>query len=212
MQLERIRPVFAGRRVIVAASGPSLTQEVAELCRDETVIAINDAWRLLPWAKVLYACDASWWQHHQGCPEFAGEKWTSHGLRPMNDKSQIPAAWGLHIVRGELRPGFSLDAAVIHYGYNSGFQAGNLAFLMGGDPIVLIGFDLRQVDGQAHFFGEHPRPLRRTSDYAPFVRAFETASRKLPAGVRIFNATPGSALKCFPSVDLAGLLAQKAAA
>lgn len=212
MQLERVAPGFAGRRVVIAAPGPSLTAEVADLCRDEIVIAVNDAWRLLPWAKMLYACDGSWWQFHDGCPEFQGEKWTSHGLRPMNDKREIADRYGLRIVRGELKPGFSRDAAVLHYGHNGGFQAVNLALLMGGNPLVLVGFDMRPVEGRSHFFGEHPRPLRHTTSYQPFIRHFETAARDLPKGLQILNATPASALKCFPFVDLAELLGRKAAA
>lgn len=207
MQLEWIEPRFSGRRVVVAATGPSLTPEIAELCRDEIVIAVNDAWRLLPWAALLYACDGRWWGYHNGCPDFAGERWTSHSLHPPNDKSQIAGRFGLHVIAGVHKSGFSRAPALLHYGRNSGFQAVNLALLAGADPIVLVGFDMRAVDGKRHFFGEHPKAVRRNNiPFAEFVGAFERAARDLPAGVHILNATPGSALGCFPVVPLGKFL------
>ncbi len=202
MHLERIAPRFAGRRVIVAATGPSLTPEVAERLRGEIVVAVNDAWRMVPWAVALYACDSSWWRHHEGVPDFTGEKWTSHGLKPPNDKTEIAARYGLRVVAGEMKPGFSLDPTRIHYGQNSGFQAVNLAILWGADPIVLVGFDMRVVEDKRHFFGSHPPGLKSGGSYHVWVKHFERAKAMLPAGIRIINATPGSALGCFERLTL----------
>src|SRR6185503_19111154 len=63
---------------IVAATGPSLTADVAEQCRGHRVLAVNDAYRRIPFAEALYAGDADWWEVHAGCPDFAGEKWSAH--------------------------------------------------------------------------------------------------------------------------------------
>jgi hypothetical protein len=38
------------------------------------VIAINNSWRLAPWADALYGCDYTWWHANRGVPEFAGLK------------------------------------------------------------------------------------------------------------------------------------------
>lgn len=200
--LSRIEPRWPGR-CIVAAPGPSLTPEVAETCRGERVVAVSDAYRLLPEADVLYACAADWWLAREGCPGFAGEKWSSHGLDPANDKIAVAERYGLSLVAGEHRPGFSTDPSCIHYGSNSGFQAVNLAILWGCTPIVLVGFDMRAVNGRDHFFGSHEPPLR-TGDapFGLFIAAFEEAAKMLPPGLRILNATPGSALTCFEMVDL----------
>jgi len=42
------------------------------------VLAINDAYRLAPWADWLYACDDRWWRfHHEAVAAgFQGECWT----------------------------------------------------------------------------------------------------------------------------------------
>lgn len=201
-QIETIERRWPGATVVVAAPGPSLTAAVAEQCRGYRTIAVQDAYKLLPWADVLFGCDASWWRVHKGCPCFAGEKWSSHGSPSHNDKRTVADEYGVHLVQGVGRDGFSTDPARVHYGSNSGFQAVNLAILFGARRIVLVGFDMRLVGGKRHFFGDHPRPLKNRNDYRAFVRAFEKAARTVPAGVEILNATPGSAMKCFPMVDL----------
>lgn len=157
----------------------------------------------MPWADVLYGCDAKWWNKHKGCPDFQGEKWSSHD-DGTNKKWAEAEKYGLSLVAGDDKPGFSSDPAVIHYGSNSGFQALNLALLWGAKEIVLVGFDMRRVAGKAHFFGEHPPALQTGGAYERFVPQFERA--KVPEGVRILNATPGSALTCYPMVDLSEAL------
>jgi len=194
---------------VVAAPGPSLTPEIAQACRHLPVIAVNDAARLLPEADVLYACDPSWWMYHAGCPEFAGEKWSSHGNAAHDNKLATADRFGINLIQGADRPGFSFDPARIHYGDNSGFQAINLAIhrLGGTGRVVLIGFDMRIVAGRRHFFGEHPSALRSTGPgYAMWCRKFDQAARMLPSGLEIINCTPGSALRCFPMMDLADAL------
>jgi hypothetical protein len=166
---------------------------------------VNDAYRLFPDARVLYACDAQWWNAHRGCPDFSGEKWSSHGIAGRvrhNDKLDVARKYGLNLVAGKDGEGFSFDPEVIHYGSNSGFQAINLAILMGATRIVLVGFNLGHVDGKKHFFGDHPRGLRNTHSYSNFLRAFNRAAKLLPLHIQILNATPNSALTCFPRISL----------
>lgn len=170
------------------------------------MVAVQDACRLMPWADVLYGCDRRWWELHGGAPDFQGERWASLGTT-TNDNEAIADKYGVRLVAGESGNTFSTDPAVIRYGSNSGFQAVNLALLFGARRIVLVGFDMRLVDGRRHFFGDHPRPLINTPSYQPFVTAFERAARKLPPHVEILNATPGSALTCFPKVTLNEALA-----
>ena len=207
--LPRIEPRDFGASgvVIVAGAGPSLTPEVAAACAGLPVIAVNDAYRLFPGARALYACDADWWRVHDGCPDFAGEKWSSHTVDPNghhNDKleSGVARQYGLRLIEGRDGDGFSFEPNVIHYGSNSGFQAVNLALQFGARRVVLVGFDMRLVDGARHFFGDHPEPLRNGGAYTNFIRAFRSAAATLPDNVEIINATPGSALKCFPMMEL----------
>lgn len=206
-RLARVLPRWP--RCIVAGSGPSLAQHAEQAAAAGwPIIAVNDAYRLLPDAEILYACDALWWDVHGGCAAFRGDKWSSHGL-PNNDKREAQRRWGLNLVAGAERHGFSRDPARIHYGSNSGFQAINLAILFGATSIVLVGFDMR-INGKRHFFGDHPEPLKTKTDYGAFIPEFNRAAALLAADVAIINATPESALTCFPRAGLSqalGLLA-----
>jgi hypothetical protein len=174
------------------------------------VIAVNDAYLELPFADALYGCDNSWWGHHRKCGGFEGEKWSTHEQDPNpreihgNDKRKAAEEYGINLVKGLDGDEFSFDPGVIRYGSNSGFQAINLALLFGCTRIVLVGFDMRHVEGRAHFFGDHPKGLLQLKDgeYERFCIRFERAAKKLPKHISIINATPNSALKCFPMMSL----------
>src|SRR5262245_37395337 len=122
MPTEKITPRWNdGRTVIVAAPGPSLTQEVAERCRGYTCLAIKEAYRLLPWAEVLYGGDPKFWLRTQGCQGYQGERWSSHGSDGNDDKREVAAKYGLRLVRGiSGAHGFSLKPSHVHYGGSSG--------------------------------------------------------------------------------------------
>jgi hypothetical protein len=196
---ETIRPRWTGT-CVVAATGPSLTREVATACRGYPAIAIKEAWRLFPDADVLFACDATFWDYYRGVPEFRGEKWSVHDDR-FSPKLEVAATYDLRLVEGRMEPGFSTDSAAIHYGCNSGFQALNLAILFGAKRIVLVGFDMQG----GHFFGK--KPYRRAgTPFGLFLPQFERAAASMPTGIEIVNATPGSVLKAFPPMDLAAAL------
>lgn len=202
---------------IVAAPGPSLTPNVIHRVRMArwigkwNVLAVQDAYRVMPWADAMYGCNPSWWRLHKHCEGFRGEKWSSHEVSRdlFNDKAEIAKLYGVQLVAGKSADGFSLEPDVIHYGSNSGFQAINLALIWGAKYVVLVGFDMRFVGGKSHFFGDHPAALHQNTDghYRNYIPHFETAAKRLPSDIVIVNATPGSALTCFPTMDLECALA-----
>ena len=65
---------------------------------------------------------------------------------------------------------------------------------MGGNPLVLVGFDMQ---GDASFYKRYKRPasLQRMRDYSRFAPLFDDAAKHLPPGIQILNATPGSAIR-----------------
>jgi hypothetical protein len=193
---------------VVAASGPSLTQEVADRCRGVRAIAVQDAWRRMPWADVLFGTDTGWWDVHKGACGFNGTKWSSHD-DGGNDKTWVAREFNVRLVRGEPGTGFSLDPSVVHYGGNSTFAAVNLAIHFGATRIILVGANMQKVAGKTHFEGVDrvDGRLRACTDYRRFVPAFEKAAAKLPAHITIINATPDSALRCFPMMALDDALA-----
>lgn len=199
-QCQKIKPRWQNLPCFVAAPGPGLNEEIADTVRATgwPVLACQDAYRLMPWADVLYGCDARWWNAHNGT-DFKGEKWSGHNNRDhADDKTAEAKKYGLNLVKGKDAPGFSTDPGVIHYGGNSGFQALNLAILFGSTYIVMVGYDMRVIGGKSHFFGDHPQGLLNRSEYESFVERF----KEPPVGVTIVNATPGSAIDIYPKRTL----------
>ena len=87
----------------------------------------------------------------------------------------------------------------LHYGLvgggNSGYQAVNLAYLLGAKTILLLGLDMYGT----HYFGPHPSGLVNGSPFDAFIKCFETIDRRQ---VEIINCSRRSALTCFPSVPI----------
>ena len=191
---------------MVAASGPSLTQEVADLCCGVRLIVVNDAYRLMPWADVLYAADSQWWKVHEGCPGFVGERWMTYVGKLGESRKVLAAQHKINIILGVRESRFSTDPSRICLGKpgsgNSGFQAVNLAGLFGVKRIVLCGFDMRAVDGRQHFFGSHPKSLNPNQNFLAWVASFREAIQTKRQDLEIINATPGSALSFLPFMDL----------
>jgi hypothetical protein len=197
---------WPGATVGILAAGPSATVEQADTCRaaGARLIVVNCSYRLAPWADLLYACDAAWWQQYR--PEFAGVMVTQDE-RVVSGADRIPRVVRVPSVNEK---GLSWDPARIHQGANGGYQALNLAVLMGARRVLLMGYDMRVVDGKKHWHGDHPVNLNNpdASQLATFRAAFATTVSELArAGVEVFNCTPGSALDCFPRRDVAEALA-----
>ncbi len=200
-----------GERCIVAASGPSLTRDVIRTVRDAygwRLIAVNNTYEVFPRADALYACDWAWWQHHNHAQDFLGLKFTSHGfdVGHCDDKSQVGAEkYGIRLIQATFaKSGFGVDC--LHYGNpgSSGFQAVNLALLLGATQIALVGFDMRVVDNRSHYFGDHPPHLQRCDD-----RGYRHMADAFPPDDRIVNCTPDSSLKVYPFVPLGDLVARR---
>src|SRR5690606_2307666 len=130
-----------------------LTREVAEVCRDYPTIAIKQAALRIPWATVMYACNAWQWELWNGFPEFEGERWSCHHRNDRKD--WVVDRFGLRLVRGEGigATRFSTDPAVVHGGKCSGFAARGFAihWLRKPGRIVMVGFDFQEVKGQQYW-------------------------------------------------------------
>jgi hypothetical protein len=83
-------------------------------------------------------------------------------------------------------------------GQNSGYQALNLAYLLGATTVLLCGFDMQLgPGGEPHWFGEHPIPTK-VAMFSAMLQHFPKLARELAArGVEVVNCSPWSALQCF---------------
>lgn len=202
------RLAWEGATVVILASGPSLSVEqchVVRLWREmdrqhHKVIAINTTFRRAPWADVIYACDAPWWNvYHDEARSFCeGELWTQ-------DKASA-ARYGLHWIESAQQFGLSPTPGLIYQGTNSGYQAIGLAYDGGAVRMVLLGYDMHSQNG-AHWHGVHPPGLDPKMHFHVWIKRFEKLADDLEkAGVEVVNATPGSALPYFNRADLIAAL------
>lgn len=188
--------------VVCVASGPSLTAEDVAATRGQArVIAVNDGYRLAPWADALYATDPSWWLARGGVPEFGGSKWSVEHAHWDGRRDRWPDVTRLTNT-GE--HGLEGDPSGLRHGSNSGYAAVNLAVHFGARQIVLLGYDMGHQHGQpSHFFGNHTGALNQRSPYDKFIQAFETLVAPLQAlGIPVWNCSRSTALTCFPRVRL----------
>lgn len=181
---------------VLVASGPSITQEDVDYCREKArVLVVNDCYKLAPWADALYACDPAWWTLHEGAPAFKGQRWTQ--------SKKAAELWNLSWITGDHRSGLSLEPELIHFGHNSGYQALNLAVLFGVKKIILLGYDMKRTNGKEHWFGDHPPKLKVAIPFPMFLKAFDSVGPDLErAGVNVINCTRETALTCFPKAEL----------
>lgn len=196
------------KKWVIIASGPSLTKEDVELTRGQNVIAINDNYRLAPWANILYACDPQWWKWHEDKKdllEFKGEKWTQTQSWTEDDKKHFIAKHHLNFIESKNDIGISQDPKIIYTGSNSGYQAINLAYHFGAKQIILLGYDMQATGGKRHWFGDHPnKVVSGWHKWIPFYQQMAADAERL--GLEIINCTRKTALHCFRRDQLENVL------
>lgn len=178
----------------VIGGGSSLKDMDLSILNNQHVIVVNNAYQLVPWADFLFFMDREWLtQHSERLKEFHGiiltiltdyEKY-SQGLR------------GVKLLKRGQRDGFSTSSMVVNHGGNSGFCAVNLADLLGAGRIILVGFDMKVVNGQHNYHTEHYREISNDIYETEYIKPFSTLR-----GIEILNATPNSAIKCFEFIKL----------
>jgi hypothetical protein len=194
---------YPGQAAVMFATGPSLTKEVVDLIRpyhaSGKVVAFgcNDAYKLVDYLDVHYACDPEWWDLHV--------KEVLRGLPPScHVWTQDPGAaekYKLSFIPGFHKPGFYVaNRQHIHFGANSGYQQLNLAYHYGIRKFLLVGYNMKMVNNSRHFFGEHPGRMKKDSPYDLFIHNYKSIQPEIQP--MIINCTDNSALNCFKKMDL----------
>lgn len=188
---------------VIVATGPSVTLEqvrTALLARQLGkchIMGISDTYSIFgDNLDHLYSCDPTWWDYHI--------KWVSsvNTVKWTQDKTSA-RAYNLRHIPGGNGDGLSTKANFIHFGSNSGFQALNLAYLIGYRRMLLLGYDMKKHQGKTHFFGDHPGKLNRNSSYTNFTKRFDPVARQQQGlKFKVINCAPGSALTCFEKMSI----------
>lgn len=190
--------------VIILASGPSLTTEQIAAARasGHFTIVVNRTYQSMPDADAMYSGDFLFFKEYIADirKTFKGAVWTQD--------NSAAARWpDIKRMKGTNRDGLGKDH--IHINGNSGVQAINLAYLWGYRRIILLGFDMKLgPKGERHHHADHPHPLVQAQCFGEWLHKLEKVAKDLKAEkCEVLNATPGSAMKCFPMVDWREVLA-----
>jgi len=214
-----------GGTVVCIASGPSLKAEDVDYVKGKaTVIAINDAVRLAPWADVVYSSDKRWMmanckklQSHPGIKVRVHAKHDIPTSRPVDGRHcpdcrlRLPTGrpcWcaGIVTLKNAGYTGLSLDPEAIVAPDNSGSSAINVAVHLGAKRILLLGYDMGPHNGRRHFFDTEPQSCQ--SDFYKFRKLTATMVEPLKAaGIEVLNCSWRTALDCFPQMPLREALA-----
>lgn len=195
-------PIFAGLTVFCLASGPSLTQAIADRIKGRAAIVCNSSCDLAPWARVLFFMDNGWFAANRETVAI----WPGHVItlskaakRELPDKVRRVRAVG-----DPMLPPVFKRAGEIQQGRSTGHAAVSLAIAAGAARVVLVGYDMRLIEGREHHHQHYAGRPRDLEVYArDFVPAFNGwAAAAASVGAEILNATPGSAITEFPFVEL----------
>lgn len=146
---------------------------------------------MVPFADMLYASDVEWWRNN------AQQALKFPGLKVSCSETEFKSIMHLKQTGDS---GFDPDPSSIRHGSNSGYAALHIAIQAKAKRILLLGFDMSNSNGH-HWFGKHRAGLRTTDPHS-FVTWAKAFSGLIGHGSEIINCTPGSALTCFPMMDL----------
>jgi hypothetical protein len=189
-------PEWAGDRCFIVGSGPSVAQQNLEVLRGRRVIAVNSSWPLVPFADFLLFGDGRWWRQYRNdaLAGFPGRivtcDWGSVHSRVLRMRRVKP-------------PGLASRNDTLAMRRTSLSAAINLAVHLGVKSIVLIGIDNKvATDGRTHFHDRHPwdQITRCWQEQRDDLETLVVPLRD--RSIETVNASPGSALPCWPIVTL----------
>lgn len=194
----RVQKHWAGETCFVVAGGPS-ARDLPPRLDGENLIVVNSSYRRLPLADYLFFGDARWWEeelcsHEYELGTFGGDIVTC-----------AAAVTGPQVLRLKRinPPPLADDPGTVAMRKTSLTGAINLAVHLGVARIVLVGADCKPgADGRTHHHAPHPWPQTATC-YAEWIGELTAIAPALDARkVTVVNASPGSALTCWPIVSL----------
>ena len=188
---------FEGETIYIIGGGPSLKNfNFAELkgCR---TIAINKAVFFHQSADVLYWTDSRFYTWYKNdIDNFNGLKFA---LKPGSQYTT-----DIKVLRKGVAHGLEKDPHVLAHGNNSGYAAINLAYHLGANRIVLLGFDMHNDGKDTHFHDGYPTKSTGDQIYRDkFLPGFTQLKSELdPEGVTVLNASVYSQLTTFTKITI----------
>ena len=191
---------------------PSAYSPYMTSIHDKHVIGVNMAFRLGDWVDICFFGDRGWFfANRKELAEFPGLKVTCNANM---SGSKYDSEYVKYLPRDKNHAkGISTNPKRVSWNANSGAAAISVAIHTGATRIILLGFDMSLGEGhKQHWHGLYNIAGRGKVEAKklPFNRHLKgfplIAKEAKKLGVVILNASPDSAIKCFPKVQVKDLL------
>lgn len=182
----------------IVGGGPTASLlDLDRLRSQAAVYVINDCFRRLPWAPVVFTADGRYFHHR-----------AAEILRTVSGRlvATVPAHYQSRITAPQARRrityldrlpgiGFSADRKAVFFSDNSGFACLNYVAASGHKRIALVGFDMTTP---GHWHDGYEWGRAKTENYPKWARAFDAVAPLLAEhGAEVVNVNPDSAIRCF---------------
>lgn len=206
--------LWHGEVAFMLGGGPSLADVDLSSIRRRRIIAINNAYgdcvrparsrkpndahtcKYEPrdWVDIVWFGDSRWFDwHRKDLARFKGLVCTC-APKYMNVR-------GLYVYERISDAGITRLPGKVCWNRNSGGSGISFAYHLGVRRVVLLGFDMRRVDGEPNWHKDHPSPEK--NPYPKYLRFFgKIAKDAKRLGLDIVNCTPGSLVDQFPIMTL----------
>lgn len=200
--------------IFLVAPGPGVTAygDLEPLLRGRgRVIAIKWGFLAVPnLTEVLWSTHAVKFYRHQDVIDYRARR-PDVRCFTMRSEREGGGSDGVATLENAQEYGLCKTPGSIAFGKNSGTSGLNIAWHELKEPrrgsrIILLGYDMRQVDGRSHFHREQPTTPEWQYRNIFSVSFVDIAADLEAEGVSVVNCTPGSALQVFPQADLRDVL------
>lgn len=207
-EFDSLPRTYEGQTVFVLGGGPSLNHTNLELIKKRPVIGCNDAFKLGSWVDWCVFADKRWFAWN----ETELTKWPNRErivccVPQLLEERNVKWPWLKILRRDEARFGLSVEQDTLCWNRGCGGTAINVAYLLGANRVVLLGFDMRVVEDKHNWHDFHQKVERNKiyqGSMMPFLKPMSDAMKV--TGLQIVNATPGSALNIFSIIPLEELI------
>lgn len=192
----KLKKIWKNEIVYIVGGGPSLKGFNWDRLKGKHTIAINKAYKVVPWSEVLYWTDARFY------------RWNKHDIDSLKGikitcRNAPSLAPDVVLLTTSGRTGIDKRPNFIRAGNNSGFAAINVAFHLGVKKIYLLGFDMESSDRNTHWhegYGiRHDHKIYERNMISNFDGIHELLKTE---GIELWNANPKSKLKSIPKCKL----------
>ncbi len=200
------------QQVFIGEYPPEILTPYFEVIKDKHIIAINEAFKYLPFADMVFFGDKKFYT------------WNAKALRRF-PKPVVTCCEHFvsdkrirYIAKDQRKPrGISMRKGHLSWNANSGSAAISIAAQAGAKRIFLLGFDMMRTKGHKHFHKGYvkvdkptnPKRKTPTDNFDRHLLGFPKISHDANLmGVKIYNVNPESQIKEFEKITLEKALCQ----